>query len=202
MHFQRKRKSQIIAFFCCILFFISTTALHSMAYNVKNTQINPYRPVSFIPYSGFSSNMVSYMEDSVNQWNDAAGVSLMSISSSRHDETFGFASKDGENHIYFIDAGTEYAAITAIWDTSGVVTEVDININAYYSWVDGAQRNCIDFYSVFLHETGHAMGLADVRDVSYRDVVMYYLIKDNTTKRTLAQDDKDGIQEIYGWLTN
>lgn len=53
-------------------------------------------------------------------------------------------------------------------------------------------------YSIFLHETGHTMGLKDLYDKSDADAVMYGYVSANTTKRDLTDDDEAGIKAIYG----
>lgn len=122
----------------------------------------------------------------------------MVISSSTHSST-GYSNDDGNNYVYKEDAGTDYVAQCWYqWNLFGTLTESDININSYYSWANSAQSGCYDLYSVFLHETGHAAGLADLYDSGDSAAVMYGYSSTNTTKRVLTSDDEAGIEDIYG----
>lgn len=57
----------------------------------------------------------------------------------------------------------------------------------------GNGEGSIDLLSVAIHELGHALGL---RHTNAPDAIMYPTYSGN--RRTLAQDDIDGIQSIYG----
>jgi hypothetical protein len=137
------------------------------------------------------------MGTAVSRWNIEAGSSLMCISSGAHSTT-GYYTDDGMNYIYREDAGSAYVARAATWaNSSHQVTQVDFNINTYYSWANSAQPGCYDVFSVFLHETGHPAGLDDLYSSSDTSAVMYGHATTNATKRSLAQDDKNGIAAIY-----
>lgn len=199
----QKRSSRKITLLACAFFALFATIIQVNAYILhENREINPNRRVIFTPYSGFSTTWVSQMGYSVNQWNSAAGVTLVEMSSSTHDETFGYPNKDGNNYVYFSTSGSDEAiASTRTWvpDGGSVVSEVDIEINSYFAWSDGAKAGCYDLYTAFLHELGHPIGLRDVKD---KNAVMYERQPTNYTKRALSQDDKDGVKAKYGWLTN
>lgn len=100
---------------------------------------------------------------------------------------------------YRIDVGQDYVAQCYYWwGILGNLQQSDVNINVYYSFANSAQPKCYDLYSVFLHETGHAMGLKDLYSDSDKPAVMYGYSYVNTTKRNLTTDDKNGITAIYG----
>lgn len=194
-----KGKKQSICICLVAILLILSVLPSAYAYALTGSEINPIRPIEFVPYSGFSSTFVTHMRNSVTQWNNAAGSTLMRISSSeQHDETFGYPNNDKRNYIYFIDVGADYLGQCSCWTTSTVITQVDININAYYTWSNGKQVDAYDFYSIFLHETGHAAGLGDLYDDADSSAVMYGYSSTNATKRTLTSDDKQGIKQIYG----
>lgn len=65
------------------------------------------------------------------------------------------------------------------------------------AFANSAQVGCYDLYSIFLHETGHAVGLADLYGSSDTSKVMYGYVSRNATKRNLTADDKAGIASIY-----
>ena len=87
------------------------------------------------------------------------------------------------------------------WDTdfcSSVAynTEVDINVNTAYPWATTGDPYAYDFQNCFTHELGHLLGLNDENSKS--DSTMYSITAlGETKKRTLAQDDKNGIGVIY-----
>ena len=69
----------------------------------------------------------------------------------------------------------------------------DVHFDDSNSWSDGGAGGTIDFFTVALHELGHALGLghsADTTSVMYA----YY----GGPRRVLTADDIAGIQAIYG----
>lgn len=63
-----------------------------------------------------------------------------------------------------------------------------------HRWVDGAVANSFDIETVALHEMGHILGLAHS---SVGGAVMYPFVSPNFLKRALADDDKQGIRNLY-----
>lgn len=158
--------------------------------------------LTFVPYSGFGSTSRTHMSNAADVWSArVSDFTLVSVSSNTHSDEDGYYTRDYNNYIYRIDAGSGYVGIAATWaSSSGVVSECDINLNMYYSWANSAQSGCYDVYSIILHEFGHPLGLADLDDAdlySYDTAVMWYAAKTNSTKRSLKTDDKNGIDAIY-----
>lgn len=170
------------------------TATTAFAYGTLSHKITSTK--TFVPSSSFGSTSITHMGYAVGKWNTAAGSTLMQISASTHSSS-GYPDDDGNNYVYKEDAGTDYVAECWYQWNNGSLTESDINTNSYYSWANSAQSGCYDLYTVFLHETGHAAGLADVY-TSYDEAVMYKYSHTNTTKRSLKDDDEAGIEDIYG----
>lgn len=98
-------------------------------------------------------------------------------------------------------------AVTVVWhDTdTGVIYDADMLLNEQM----GPFVNCgvacaptethFDLRNVVTHEAGHFLGLAHSADVA---ATMYFRADvGETLKRTLAQDDIDGICDIYGGAT-
>lgn len=168
-------------------------AYETLSHKIKST-------ITYTPYSGFTDLSIEHMGEAVEKWNDAAGATLLQMSSSTHSSTSGYPLKDGKNYVYRMDVGPGYLGECHYWWNSltGELTQSDININVYYSFANSAMKGCYDLYSVFLHETGHAMGLNDLYGENDKKAVMYGIMYTNTTKRDLEQDDKDGIAAIYG----
>lgn len=139
------------------------------------------------------------MREAVEKWNVAAGSTKMSVSTTTHSQTTGFPRRDDKCYVYRINTGTNdyIAACKSYRNVFGYLYEADININVYYAFANSAQAGCYDLYSVFLHETGHAMGLADLYGSGDTAKVMYGYSSLNTTKRNLTADDRAGIASIY-----
>lgn len=169
------------------------------AYELKGWEVTS--TLEFVPYSGFGTTSRTHMSNAAGKWNArVSDFTLISVSSSTHSDATGYYTRDYENYIYRIDAGSGYVAIAATWASNGEVSECDINMNMYYSWANSAQSGCYDVYSLILHEFGHPLGLADLDDsnsYSYDTAVMWYAAKKNSTKRSLKTDDIEGIDSIY-----
>ncbi|MEE8640209.1 MAG: matrixin family metalloprotease, partial [bacterium] len=81
------------------------------------------------------------------------------------------------------------------------VIENDITFNGYdYTWSATGQSGRMDVQNINAHETGHNLVLADLYDSASREFTMYgYVANGETKKRTLHQDDINGIRYIYGY---
>ncbi len=75
-----------------------------------------------------------------------------------------------------------------------VETEFDIRIDPEWGWTVAAPAN-MDLQSVVLHEFGHALGLGHAPNSA---TVMFADYPPATEKRTLTQDDLDGLFGLYG----
>ena len=151
---------------------------------------------------GAAANSGTVKDVNIQITNGEIGSIKMSISSNRHNETiFPKGESDGESKIYRQDVGIhEYVAIND-HSRGSIVTESDINFNVAHSFANSAQPYKFDFYSVCLHEMGHTVGLADLPDGypngDYDFAVMWHDAKRNREKRTLKQDDKNGVAALY-----
>lgn len=192
-----KNISEKYLLFSIVIFAICLCTLCVSSYELASNKV--IGKITYVPSEKFGSTSITHMGEAVEKWNISAGSTLIEISSSTHASS-GYPSDDSKNYIYKEDAGTSYVA--QCWrqynTTTGEVLETDININVYYSLANSAQSGCYDLYSIFLHETGHTMGLKDLYDKSDADAVMYGYVSTNTTKRDLTDDDEAGIKAIYG----
>lgn len=163
--------------------------------------------ITFIPHSDFGTTTISHMNEALWEWNHNLPSGIEGIYRDpvvRH-STENYPSWDYESRIYRKDLGwDEYVAeITLIPpQNSVIVTEADININMHHNWVNSAQPNAYDVWTVFLHEAGHVYGLADIdpdnaaNDV-YKSRVMYGEVAKNTTKRYITSAEVNILQFIY-----
>ena len=108
-----------------------------------------------------------------------------------------YPSRDGLCRIYKTKSGgSNYVAQNTYWYDSmtGILSESDVDINANYSWNNGAASGAYDVQSVFLHEMGHSVGLGHSE---YSNAVMYRYVYTNTLRRSLASDDINGVKYLY-----
>ena len=179
----------VLGFLLCFLL-----VLPSAAYNLFDYFIVGIETV--IPHTSFTSSQLSNFRGAAGKWNTAAGETLFSISSSTHSSTTNPPNRhDGNNYIHSTNIGAEYLALCyRPATTNGYITEFDIVMNTHYPW---GGTNGFDFYSVFLHEMGHAAGL----DHSTHDEAVMFAggLGVGDMKRILSADDNAGIQAIYYW---
>lgn len=83
------------------------------------------------------------------------------------------------------------------------IVEFDVVFNKRYLWgIDGGSglpANVFDIQNIATHEAGHPVGLNDLYEDIHIDLTMYgYSSADEIKKRSLAQGDIDGAQQLYG----
>ncbi|MDR3148913.1 MAG: matrixin family metalloprotease [Oscillospiraceae bacterium] len=165
-------------------------------YSASGYSIASNTTIEFTMNANFSSLSKAHFLDGVLEWNAKAGrtKNILGRSGSSHHLTQ-YPQDDGNNYVYRVDMGSNvYAGNTKRYYIGSYITSADININMYLNWANSAQIGCLDTGSVFWHELGHAAGLSE----SYANgAVMFYQMPVNTVRRTLAQDDINGIQWIY-----
>ncbi len=122
-------------------------------------------------------------------------------------ETNGFgAARDGENRIVWhenewpeeLRGGTLAVTTTLYRVSTGQILDADIDVNGVdYFWTDTTEPGQVDtdVQNTLTHELGHVLGLAHVPDP---DATMYAeSAPGDLEKRTLAQDDIDGLCFVY-----
>jgi hypothetical protein len=109
---------------------------------------------------------------------------------------------DGYNNIGFENYGDPYViAVTFIWfSTEDWIAETDIRFNERFKWNCTGEPKAweMDVENVAAHELGHCLGLDDLYSPSDSSKTMYgYTRFGETNKRTLDQDDIDGVCDNY-----
>lgn len=94
-------------------------------------------------------------------------------------------------------------AVNIFWlqDAGGYykVIENDVCFNGHnFTWSNKGEVYRMDIQNIATHEFGHNLVLADLYDDASRDFTMYgYSSTSETKKRTLHQDDINGIRYLY-----
>ncbi|MDY7108574.1 MAG: matrixin family metalloprotease, partial [Planctomycetota bacterium] len=101
--------------------------------------------------------------------------------------------------------GGDYIAANFHWVQGSNMVESDIVFNdANYTWWNGSGycSYMMDIWNIATHELGHTLCLADLYSGGDSQKTMYgYASHCETKKRTLHQDDINGIVAIYGVVT-
>jgi hypothetical protein len=111
-------------------------------------------------------------------------------------------SYDGVNVITATDKGPAGGTLATnyYWyrPDTGELLDSDIEFNSYYAWSLSGQAGRFDVQSVACHELGHSLVLLDLYSSADSEKTMYgYAAPGETKKRTLHQDDIEGIRSIY-----
>ncbi len=140
---------------------------------------------------------------SMQTWTDVSGSDLVFLDAGATSST-NWGENDGKNIVCFgsiTDAGV--LAQNVLWyeSSSGKILDSDIQFNTNFSWNTDGSSTDYDIQNVGTHEFGHSVGLADLYAALDSEKTMYgYSSKGETKKRTLDQDDINGI--IYLYRTN
>jgi hypothetical protein len=107
---------------------------------------------------------------------------------------------DGDSVIHWIETiwpfQTEVIALTTLsWTEGAELVDADISLNGVvYEWTTGDTNVKTDFSSILIHEIGHYFGLAH-SDAA--EAVMRIDYNQGDIKRTLGQDDAEGLAHLY-----
>lgn len=202
--------------FCIFLSFaVLFCTPHASAYRLF-TEDRPYTTISldtnstlkYLVHEDFGATTFSHMNEALYQWNKTSGYPLMQRNPTvRHSlSDFGDnANHDTLNLVYRKRDSDDYIGLNLIRTTdrsSCIIVESDINFNIRYSFANSAMANRYDAFSIFLHETGHTVGLSDIYNPrSYEtDSVMigdWSNRMNSTSWRSLRQDDINGVKVLY-----
>ncbi len=139
------------------------------------------------------------IKEAMNTWSQAGASFSVSYagSSSSHD----FGNLDGTNLIDHgkLDSNDTVAYCYYWYDTkTGYLKDTDIRLNSALSWATSGDGGSYDVQNVVTHELGHSLTLLDLYDQGDAEKTMYGITsKGETKKRTLDDDDKNGIRTLY-----
>ncbi|MFA6470832.1 MAG: T9SS type A sorting domain-containing protein [Candidatus Latescibacterota bacterium] len=110
-----------------------------------------------------------------------------------------FGINDGINIVSFGPLNEGTVGLNYFWyNAAGAIVDSDLRFNTIYLWGTNGSSGVYDVQSIATHEFGHSLSLADLYDITDAEKTMYgYTDYGETKKRTLHQDDIDGITYIY-----
>ncbi len=111
-----------------------------------------------------------------------------------------YGTNDGINTITFGSLASGTLAENTQWYTvsTGEIADSDIRFNTDYPWSTDSAPGTYDVQNAGTHEAGHSLSLSDLYGTADTEKTMYaYISAGETKKRTLEQDDIDGIRYLY-----
>lgn len=181
---KRKLKSLVVLSLVFCLF-MSSTALGYLYSGIK-------WPTTTI-YDRYLSNLPSSWQTPVGAaaatWNSYSNFKIYKDLGGTSGNSWGAAS---------LGSGT--VGITYYYGSGTTLSQCLSYYNNQYSFSTNPNSSQYDLQSVALHEYGHWLRLLDLYNTLYdSDKVMYGYIDPGQIKRSLTQDDINGIRAIYGY---
>ncbi|MBZ0156115.1 MAG: S-layer homology domain-containing protein [Alphaproteobacteria bacterium] len=96
-----------------------------------------------------------------------------------------------------MDESSVLAANYFWFTTDGRLLDSDIKFNTRFSLSTDGSSGGFDLESLALHELGHSLSLSDLYNPGDNTKVMYGYLGQGWIKRSLHQDDIDGISHLY-----
>ena len=158
-----------------------------------------FLPVTYlINASGGPSGSISAITAGMQEWTDVS-TSQFAFQYGGTTSSTAYGDNDGINTVTFgtLDSGI-LAQNKYFFYPSGILIDSDIRFNTSYSWNTDGNPNDVDVQNIATHEHGHSLCLLDLSEPGDLDKTMYaYSSEGDTQKRSLAQDDIDGITYLY-----
>lgn len=155
-----------------------------------------------INFDGSPAGSLTAIQAALQTWTD---VSTSDFTFTYGGATSGtdYGTRDGSNLILFgplNEPGYENTlGMNTFWYyRSGQIVDSDIIFNTNFSWATNGTGGAYDVQNVATHELGHSLSLADLYGGSDTYKTMYFQAKKGETKkRSLHQDDINGITYLY-----
>lgn len=192
------------------LFFFSLGASVACAYSYSGFKWGS-TSASYSINSTFAASFRTAMQSSDASW-DAAGSKFRFTylgTTTRNPNTFSY-SLDAHSDIGYSNVGNNsIIAMTAGGVTTPggtTISERDTTLNTYYGFTTVGASGSYDVQNIVTHEFGHWLKLSDLSSVlspswcsfSFESTMCGSTSVNETRKRSLETDDKDGIKFIYG----
>ena len=151
------------------------------------------------PLGGPSGNITAF-QAAMQTWTDVPSSSFVFVYSDITENT-AHGANDKANIVTFGPMGENGTlAENRFWfyTSTGELIDSDIKFNTSYSWATDGRADSFDIQNVGTHELGHSLSLGDLYNSADADKTMYgYASSGETKKKTLHQDDIDGITYLY-----
>ena len=190
-----------------ITFILSLWCSGAYAYQVGTTSVgaeikwNTNDAAYYINTSGGPADSLAAIQAAMQTWTDVS-TSSFNFNYGGTTSSTAYGTMDGTNIICFgtiTTTGTVGQNSYWYYTDSGQLIDSDIKLNTYhYSWVTDGSINGFDVQNVTTHELGHSLSLEDLYSIADTEKTMYGSTEYGETKRrTLEQDDIDGITYLY-----
>lgn len=153
----------------------------------------------YVNASGGPSGTIAAVTGGMQTWTDITPADFTFVYGGTTSST-AHGTNDGTNIITFGSLSVGTLAENYYWFSGGTARMIDsdIRFNTYYSWSTNGTPSTYDVQNIGTHEHGHSLCLLDLYDLLDSTKTMYgYGYEDETQKRTLHQDDIDGINYLY-----
>jgi hypothetical protein len=155
----------------------------------------------YINTAGFPSGSLQAIEHAMDTWT-AVTTSNFSFAYKGSTSSDAYPKNDGMNIICFGAFGSGYESTLAentffYNPQTGMLSDSDIKFNSAFTWATNSTPAAYDVQTLALHELGHALSLKDLYDSGDTQKVMYGQCSVGEIKRSLTQDDKNGITYLY-----
>ena len=159
-------------------------------------KINPYTP------DASQAEVLAAIQAAASTWGSVSGADFQFRYGGTSSVNSQSSQPDEENTIYFSQSDNGAVAINHTWwyqSDPKTIIEFDIDFNdAIYSWGTDGSLNKMDIQNVATHELGHSLQLLDLYGNADSAKTMYgWTSKGETTRRSLAFEDEEGIRAIY-----
>jgi hypothetical protein len=158
-----------------------------------------FLPVTYlINASGGPSGSISAITAGMQEWTDVSTSQFAFLYGGTTTST-AYGVNDGTNTVTFGPLGSGILAQNTYWFYSfGMIIDSDIRFNTSYSWNTDGNPADYDVQNIGTHEHGHSLCLLDLYGGGDSSKTMYgYGYEGETKKRSLDQDDIDGITYLY-----
>ncbi len=180
---------------------------HSLAFEVSKTSIGAEikwqstSETAYVNASGGPGESLSAVQAAMQTWTAVPSSAFSFVyggTTSKTDSDYG--NNDGQNIICFGPMGVNgtLAENTFWFYSSGQMVDSDIQFNTSYPYATDGNSSSYDVQSLATHEMGHSLSLGDLYGPSDVEKTMYgYGTRGDLSKRTLHQDDIDGVTYLY-----
>ena len=192
--------------YIALLFILNLCCPNVFAYQVNKTSGGAdikwftSNVIYYINPSGGPSDNLSTIQTSMQTWTDVVTSYFTFVYGGTTTNT-SCGTNDGANIVCFGPMGlTGTLAENSFWyyTSSGQIIDSDIKFNTNYTWATDGSPSAYDVQNVGTHEFGHSLSLDDLYNAADSEKTMYgYVSAGEIKKRTLDQDDIDGITYLY-----